>query len=139
YRIPLALLVLGFLLLAYSVIEGTGEIHWVLFIPVFTATGIFAFLGTVSMIIAFLLFFLIYAREFADSTGTGRESPSRATAGRPPSSQAPAVDKKFGGVVLIGPIPLIFGSDPKLTIVIVALAIVLMIVVFLFIAYYLRI
>jgi uncharacterized protein (TIGR00304 family) len=39
---------------------------------------------------------------------------------------------KGGGVILIGPIPIIFGSDYKYAIIAIALAIILIVIVFLF-------
>lgn len=39
---------------------------------------------------------------------------------------------KGGGVVLIGPIPIIFGSDYKYAVIAILLAIILMLIVFLF-------
>jgi uncharacterized protein (TIGR00304 family) len=37
---------------------------------------------------------------------------------------------KFGGVVMIGPVPLVFGTSPEMTVVSIILAIILMILYF---------
>ena len=132
FAVPIALFVVGILLLAWSVLENKGQIHWVFIIPVFTSTSIFAFLGTILIIIAIFLFFFYYLRGFAPLYAEG--APARERLEEAP--QAPRADKKFGGVVLIGPVPVIFGSDPKTTIIIIVLAIILIIAAILFIVFF---
>lgn len=39
---------------------------------------------------------------------------------------------EFGGVVLIGPVPLVFGSSPEMTVISILLAIILMVLYFIF-------
>lgn len=136
FAIPIALLVLGILLLAYSVVEGKGQIYWILFIPVFSATSIFAFIGTILIIVALVLIFIVFIREFTIPYEPEPGQQKAAKTRQPAPSQAPGAKKKFGGVVLIGPIPVIFGSDPKTTIIIIVLAIILIIAAILFIVFF---
>jgi uncharacterized protein (TIGR00304 family) len=138
--LPLTLLIIGLLLLAYSVIEQKGEIHWIVFIPVFSSTSIFAFIGTILIIVGIFLFFWGWIRDVArpaesGETGTQDAGSSQPTSARTPG--APRTDKRFGGIVLIGPIPVIFGSDPKMAIILIGLAIVLIIVTVLLLTFYL--
>jgi uncharacterized protein (TIGR00304 family) len=142
FAIPLSLFVLGIVLLAISVLEGKGEVHWVLFIPVFTATSIFAFIGTVLIIISIFLFIIVFLKDFtypydgdAGEVGPGTSAQKASTPG--PSSGGRGPGKKFGGVVLVGPIPVIFGSDKKMTAIVIILAIILMVVAILFMIFYL--
>jgi len=135
FAIPITLVILGIILLAYSVIEGKGEIHWILIIPVFTGTSIFAFIGTILIIAGIFLFFWYVFRDY--TRPSDEKAVQKGDKPRTASPQAPRPDKKFGGVVLIGPIPVIFGSDPKMTIIIIVLAIVLIIVTILLLTFYL--
>lgn len=120
------LVICGIVLLGISVASGEGSAGVVLFIPVFYGSGLFAFLGVLCIMAGLILGFfgigkgLGEAREFED---TG-ESQSPQPAG--PRTQKSI---KGGGVVLIGPIPVIFGSDAKTAIVLVVLAIILIIAV----------
>jgi uncharacterized protein (TIGR00304 family) len=138
FAIPITLFVSGLALLAYSAFEGSLQVTWVLIIPVFSGTGIFAFLGTLLIIVGIILFFLVYLKGFTDQYEPARGG--QGNVGQPPTrtAQPQGASKKFGGVVLVGPIPVIFGSDPKLTIVIVVLAIILIVVTLLLLAFYLR-
>jgi uncharacterized protein (TIGR00304 family) len=48
-------------------------------------------------------------------------------ASRSKGDEEKGVEVKGGGVIMIGPIPIIFGTDPKWTVMAIALAIVLII------------
>lgn len=116
----------GIALLGYSVATGEGSAGVVLFIPVFYGSGLFAFLGVLCIMVGLILGFfgigtgLGETREFEDS---GKSQTSRPVGPRTQKSI------KGGGVVLIGPIPVIFGSDTKTAIVLVVLTIILIIAI----------
>jgi uncharacterized membrane protein len=142
FAVPLLMFVLGIVLLAVSVLDGTGEVHWVLFVPVFTATSIFAFIGTILIIVSIFLFIYIFLRDFTvpydedvREGRPGKGAPPSSGTGSPQGGQGPG--RKFGGVVLVGPIPVIFGSDARTTKIVIVLAIILMIVAILFMIFYL--
>ncbi|HEV8595394.1 MAG TPA: DUF131 domain-containing protein [Thermoplasmata archaeon] len=101
----------GIALLAYSAVIGQGQVHLVLIFPVFTGTGVVSFLGMMLVFAAFMLWFWSAARiPFA----TAQQTPPQAA---PPSSPAaaPGAAPKFGGVVFLGPFPIVFGSDRTVT------------------------
>ncbi len=133
--IAIMLLICGIALLGYSVAEGESSAGVFVVFPVLIGEGIWAFLGMMCIMGALLFGFMGFGARFAgfgdfDSTEP-RESQRP---GQPPRQKTgPAV--KGGGVVLIGPIPIIFGSDTKLTIVLVVLAIVMMVVMMFFLFY----
>ena len=112
----------GTALLGYSVASGEGSAGVVVFIPVFFGSGLFSFLGVLCIMAALFLAFF----GFAAGALRGLE-PDQSN--QPSQGPQPAVKKsiKGGGVVLIGPIPVIFGSDSKTAIILVVLAIVLII------------
>ncbi len=117
--VGMLLIVIGVFLLAYSVVYGEGKVMILLIIPVFYGNDIFAFIGVLSLMGGIFLLFLSYAENMA-----GRIEPG--AKGR--KAQKPAVPTKklrAGGVVLIGPIPIIMGSDMKMAVIAMILAIVL--------------
>ncbi len=124
--LAIVLVICGIVLLGYSVASGEGTAGVVIFIPVFYGSGLFAFLGVLCIMMGLILGFFGIAkglgetREFEDF----RDQQSPRPAG--PRTQKSI---KGGGVVLIGPIPVIFGSDAKTAIVLVVLAIILIIAV----------
>jgi uncharacterized protein (TIGR00304 family) len=137
--IAILLLICGIALLGYSVTEGESSAGVFIVFPVLIGSGIWAFLGMMCIMGALLFGFMgigarlagfgeYYSSEPGEQPrqGQGRDQP-------PGQRTGPAV--KGGGVVLIGPIPIIFGSDTRLTIVLAVLAIIMMIVMMFFLFY----
>jgi len=120
------LVICGFVLLGYSVAKGEASANIVLFIPVFYGSGIFAFLGVLCIMAAIFLGFFGIASQYMERRDFDDTRESRSSESVGPRTQKSI---KGGGVVLIGPIPIIFGSDAKIAIVLVFLALVLIIVV----------
>lgn len=106
--LALAALIGGVALLAYSAAVGQGQVHLVLIFPVFTGTGLLPFLG---MLLIFAAFFLGFW-AFATQPSAGLPQPVGPVP--PPPSPPPAPARRFGGVVFLGPFPIIFGSDAKM-------------------------
>ncbi len=113
---------LGFIFISISVIQGEGRVALLLFIPIFYGSGIYSFFGIVCIIVAIFLAFFGYALRF--KWDLVEEEPIEKI------SSKEGVKKRFGGVVLIGPIPIIIGSDTKLVIIALLLAVVLVIATF---------
>jgi len=124
--LALTALVAGLALLAYSAAAGEGRVVLFLIFPVFTGSGLASFAGMLLIMLGLFLGFLSMA---------GFSLPGAASA--PPPAVAPSATpaspaKKFGGVVLLGPIPIVFGSDRRVTTAMLVLAIVLTILLVLF-------
>ncbi len=90
--LSLALFVTGVLLVVASVVRGEASLALLLFIPIIYGGGWMMGLGILLIISSFLLLFLLPL-----------ESDSKVVKG----------ESKYGGVVFIGPIPFVFGSDTK--------------------------
>ena len=119
----------GIALLGYAVASGEANVAIVVFIPVVYGSGIMAFLGMICIIAAIFLGFLGVANRFV---GEEEDEPERSTSKtRPPqpTQYKPQKSVKGGGVVLIGPIPVIFGSDTRMAVILAILAIILIIAV----------
>lgn len=130
--IAILLLIGGIALLGFSVAEGESSAGLFLVFPVLIGSGIWAFLGMMCIMGALLFGFMGMGARFAgfgefDESEPG-ERQKQGQGQRPRTG--PAV--KGGGVVLIGPIPIIFGSDTRLTIVLAVLAIIMMILMMFF-------
>ena len=99
-----------------------GDIQSGIFIvfPFLAGSWIYAFVGFIFIFIAILLFtFSFTNRIVQDEIKIDKEN-----------SQPKKTSLKGGGVVLIGPIPVIFGSNWKIAVLLMILAIILILVVF---------
>jgi uncharacterized protein (TIGR00304 family) len=129
YVYALLFLIGGVALLGYAVASGEASVAIVVFIPVVHGSGIMAFLGMICIIAAIFLAFLGFANRFVGEEGNESERSTSKTRPPQPTQYKPQKSVKGGGVVLIGPIPVIFGSDTKMAIILVILAIILIIAV----------
>ena len=115
-----ALLIGGLAATALSVFYGLVRFYLVLIIPVLTSDNA---VGSLPLLVIFAGMFLIaissgVAEDEDDThTGPGTEAEYAGTNGN---------RARVGGVVLIGPIPIIFGSDKKMALVSAAIAIVVL-------------
>ncbi len=108
-----ALFLAGVAFLAVGFLENEATLSLFVIFPVITATGVWSMLGILLMIAGFFLFFLTWPA----GTGLQPASPSPDTA-PPAPGQAPAGPssaRRWGGVVFLGPVPVVFGSEPKVT------------------------
>ncbi|MBM4247857.1 MAG: DUF131 domain-containing protein [Euryarchaeota archaeon] len=131
------LFALGLALVALSVLRGEGSAGIAICVPFFWGTGLFSSLGVLCFFGGMVLLFLGLLRgpwELAGPDGTGPAPGSGGapdgtdaapeSPGGPPegsasaiahSARAPAPRARAGGVVLIGPVPIVFGSDPGIS------------------------
>jgi len=120
----LALFVLGIVLLAYAAYLGEMTFTLVVIIPVVQSSNIWALAGMALIFAAIFLFFFSMAAPM-------KETPSQPAASAQPTAASQPSAKKFGGVVFIGPIPIVFGSDKKVAkwMIIVSLVVVILLIV----------
>jgi len=97
----------GVLTMALAVARGEANVYLVLVIPVIVGTGPLAFLGVFLVFAGFLLTFLLWPSRPDAEPGGGAVLPI-SPEGAPPA-------RRWGGVLFLGPIPVIFGSDPRMT------------------------
>lgn len=77
-------------------------------------------IGVVVIVLGFLIIFMVTLVSAKARRRDGEEG---------------GTELKGGGVVMIGPIPIIFGSDPKWTSIAIVLAIILVVLSFIFMQY----
>jgi len=118
--IALAVFAGGLALLGFSVAVGESQVHLVLIFPVVTGGGAAGLAGIGLVFLAMALGFLSFARLSPIPV------PKAESAGAPQPPPAPVTPAtKFGGVVFLGPIPIVFGSSPTISKVMLALAVVM--------------
>jgi len=114
----------GIALLILAIMLDEAELGLLLIFPFIAAEGPIA---VFAIVLLFLGIFAYFARFFIQSTDaaiSGYEDRGGATPESPKKS-------KFGGVVLIGPLPIVFGSDKNVAKNMVILAIILVVALFL--------
>ncbi len=118
----LIMFVAGLVLFLIGIITGETRVYIVVIVPVIQTSG---FLSIVGILLMFGAFFLWVTGHFV---GTSSDNdPGRAMS---------RGKVKTGGVIFIGPIPIVFSNDRSLTKVLVVLAIIMAII---FIAFYISI
>lgn len=114
------LIALGIAVLAVGAANGDGELMILLFIPVYRGTGPYALGGGLliflGIVVGLIYMFKRYA-PYQETPGASR-SPSGGQGG------APAGRPRTGGVVFLGPIPIVWGSDAKMTLYTIIIGII---------------
>jgi len=113
--------ILGFIFFSLGFLQGDIEAGVLVVFPIIGGSSIYAFLGAISFFMAIILFMFGF-------TSSLKSEELDYEHGERPSQKKTSV--KGGGVVLIGPIPIIFGSNWKIALVLAILAIILTLVVF---------
>lgn len=125
-----ALAVAGALLLAWGLPREGGELYFVVVFPVLVLRGPLSALG------AFLLFFGVFlgffslvrrvpARLFPPAGASATGSVAGPQGVGESSAQGREGKRRFGGVLLLGPVPIVFGSGAKVTTAMLILALAL--------------
>jgi uncharacterized protein (TIGR00304 family) len=134
--LALALLLGGIGLIALSIMTGEGSVYLALFIPVFAGSGPLGIAGIACIAGAFFSYFYGLVEDFrvlGEEAGEGGRAVPRE--GKRPVEGGHARTgrgMKSGGVVLIGPIPIIFGSDKKSLFYIQVLAVIILVLALVF-------
>lgn len=99
----------GVLALVLGFTENQATLSLFVIFPVVTATGPWSILGIVLMIVGVFLFFFTWSSVGERGAAEGPMAPPAQ-----PSPSVPATGtRRWGGVVFLGPIPVVFGSDQK--------------------------
>ncbi len=105
-----ALVVAGVAALAWGFVQGETSLNLFLIFPVVTATGAWSALGILLLIAGFFAFFLTWPAAAAPAPAEPTVPPPSPSPAQPSLPSAP---RRWGGVVFLGPIPVVFGSDAK--------------------------
>ena len=122
--IPIAMFTGGLVLIASAVAMGEAEVSLFLVFPVFSGSSGLFLLGTLLIVLSFIVGFLMLA--IGQLELQSNDIAGRTMVGPGPEGGAPK--KEFGGVVLIGPVPVAFGSSRAMALFMLVLGIVVAII-----------
>jgi len=117
-----ALFISGILMIVFSIMRGEGSAGFALFVPFFYGTGPFAMLGVLLIFLGIVALFTSFVRGAMNAMP---DEEGEVEAERPEKA-GPSV--RGGAVIMIGPIPIVFGSDRAAARNLMILALVIMFV-----------
>ena len=122
-RLGITMLILGVFGTGLSIYYGMIRLYLVVIVPVFTSDNGW---GALPLLVIFTgILMIAIGPVFGDDHSDAKEEVVTENAG--PTSDHSRV--RMGGVVLIGPIPIVFGSDGKMALIAAAVAIVVLAIV----------
>lgn len=101
--LPVITFIIGISLIALSVIKGQADFGIFIIFPMIIGGGLYLFLGVLLIVISFILPFIITFTRTEKYPGEGYKVEKKKS------------DTKYGGVIFIGPIPIVFGKDKSVT------------------------
>lgn len=126
--IPLSLFLTGAVAVAIAVATGEADVSLVLIFPVFSGSSGLFLLGVGLIVLGLLSGFAMMLH------GQREPAASRvAPMGKENVHEGPEKNVRIGGVALIGPIPIAYGSDKGMALAMMVLAIIVMAVILLLI------
>lgn len=117
--VPIAVFVSGIACIAVAATSGEVDFHLFLIFPVFSGSSWLFILGTLLIALSFFVGFAMIAIE---GTEPDRSQPRVTDPHSPADIQRRTT---YGGVVLVGPIPIVFASNRKVAIFMLVIGIVL--------------
>ena len=118
-------LIAAVVVFALGVWSGEVEVGVIVIFPYLIGSGFIAFLGFIFLFLAIITFMFSFISqiEHIDYSEGEKFSPRESKI-------------KGGGVVLIGPIPIVFGSNWKIAVVLMILAIIIIVISFFILRFY---
>jgi uncharacterized protein (TIGR00304 family) len=116
---PIAVFVSGIACIAAAVVGGEADVRLFLIFPVFSGSSWLFILGTLLIVLSFFVGFAMIA---IGGTEADRSQPGSV---EPRSLAATQRKTTYGGVVLVGPIPIVFASSKNMAIFMLMIGIAL--------------
>ncbi len=98
--IPFIVLLAGISLVIFSIIEGEANIALLFIVPIIYGTGAYLAMGILLIFLSFIMFFIFLGHPRVGSREIKRTKTEK--------------ESSYGGVIFIGPIPIIFGKDKSI-------------------------
>jgi len=108
----LTLLACGVALLAWAASSGDADLYLVLVFPVVTGTGPVFGLGAVLLLFGIVATFMALAMRSAERVMM-EGGPGRPVAGPDGAPPGPPGGAELGGVIFLGPVPIVFGKGQR--------------------------
>lgn len=122
YRfLSLTCFIIGIICFILGFLQGEIQTGFFVIFPFLIGSGVYSFAGIIFIFLAILLFMLGFTKNI-ESEGTEKDEEG--------TQQIKKTSVKGGGVVLIGPLPIVFGSNWKIAFFLMVLAIILIIITF---------
>jgi len=123
--LPVVTFVAGVAVIALAVATGEARVELVLIFPVFSGSSGLFLLGIVLILLSFIIGFALLAMGQAELLNAADGS-----------VESQGIDKtrtetKYGGVVLIGPVPIAFGSERRIALAMLVAGIVVAVIILL--------
>ena len=126
-----AFLTTGVLFLAIAAAQGDVRLYLVLIVPVITGEGAAFAIGALALMAGVLMALVVLPLASAARAGPPEAPPAQ---GLPPAPAAGGASSSWGGVVFIGPVPIVLGSGPGMRRYMLVAAVVMAILLAVFIA-----
>ncbi len=128
-RFAYLLLLLGGGLFVYGLLTGEVRFALLLIFPVFYGSGVISGLAFTLIFLGFVLLFLEPFLSHKTSFDTKSPPITYSSEKNIPQiyrEKEVKTEKKYGGLILIGPIPIVFGSDRDTVLVVVLIALLIL-------------
>ncbi len=112
-----------------AVAAGTAQVNLLLVFPVITGTSYVFFIGVLLLVVSFFVGFALIMMAQLEATYHREDWPEEVERDIHGTAVPPAHQKKpdFGGLVLVGPIPIAFGSSKSIAVFMLVAGVVLVI------------
>lgn len=121
--VPIALFVGGVVCIAASVLSGDAEVSLLLIFPIFSGSSGLFLLGVALIVFSFITGFMFLMMGQLELAGGGPYSQEEG-----PAPEGRKGGTRYGGVVLVGPVPIAFGSDKTIALAMLVVGVVFAIV-----------
>jgi len=123
---PVGVFMAGVASITAAAVSGEAQVQLFIIFPVISGNSLLFILGVLLIVASFILGFVLAATSITETEPTPPPGSTGATA---QTEETPQKKTRFGGVVLIGPVPIVFGSDRRMALTMLLLAIVLIAIV----------
>lgn len=125
--LPIIFFIFGLFFLVYGSLIGEVRVGIVVFIPFIMSNGLFGFLGIICLFFSMLSLFLIFPKLYLGSYHQVEDNYELR------KSHFSSKEKfRTGGVIFLGPIPIIFGSNKRITRYMIIASIIILIVILIY-------
>jgi uncharacterized protein (TIGR00304 family) len=130
HLVSLLLFIIGLIFFLLSFISGEGKAGIFIIFPFIYGTGVTAMIGGILIMLSLIIFMLSFMSTLKTESLEETFSESVGERGTPAKTRkikhGQTINKaSSGGIVLIGPIPIIFGSNWKIALVLSLIALVI--------------
>ena len=125
--VPVGVFLAGVACIVVAAATGEAEVQLFIIFPLISGTSWLFVLGVVLIAASFILGFVVAASAMQADEQASPHAPLVQQPGEVVG--APQKKSRYGGVVLIGPVPIVFGSDRNMALIMLALAIALIVLV----------